>query len=236
MAKLILELDKNIINELPLAGESVTVGRDKSNTIPINHMAISRFHARFDQVGSDYAITDLQSTNGTFVNDEHVSNRMLNHGDRIGIGRHFLTFLEPENKDKKNHENSTLSLNSTQALSLAEQLQIISDNRITAEESKEYVQFGTINFMDSSGHGEIELREKHTRIGKDPLSDVRLQGLFIGKTAAIISKTPAGYIITFAGGKTKLKVNGQAVKSSKPLNDFDIIKIGPYTFQFYYNH
>ncbi|MFC1495546.1 FHA domain-containing protein, partial [Thermodesulfobacteriota bacterium] len=90
------------------------------------------------------------------------------------------------------------------------------------------------NFIDSSGLGEIELREKHTRIGKDFLSDIRLQGLFIGRTAAIISRKPAGYIITFVGGISNLKVNGQVVKSSKPLNDFDVIKIGPYIFQFYY--
>ncbi|MFC1838891.1 FHA domain-containing protein [Thermodesulfobacteriota bacterium] len=234
MAKLILELDETILNELPLAGESVTIGRDKNNTIPINHMAISRFHARFDPVGSDYSITDLQSTNGTFVNDEYTANRRLFHGDRILIGRHLLTFLDPENKDKKKFEDTREYLSDTQELSYDEQLQVLSDNRETSQKAKENHEIGTINFIDSSGLGEIELREKHTRIGKDFLSDIRLQGLFIGRTAAIISRKPAGYIITFVGGISNLKVNGQVVKSSKPLNDFDVIKIGPYIFQFYY--
>ena len=235
MAKLILELDNDVLNELPLAGESVTIGRDKKNTIPINHMAISRFHARFDPVGSDYTITDLQSTNGTYVNDEYVANRRLNHGDRISIGHHFLTYLDPENKGEHSFEESGLNLNSTQELSFDEQLQVLSDNRETAQKYKEENKFGTINFIDSSGLGEIELREKHTRIGKDFFSDIRLQGLFIGKSAAIISRKPAGYIITYVGGLSKLKVNGEVVKSSRPLNDFDIIKIGPYVFQFYYD-
>ena len=235
MAKLILELDNSILNELPLAGESITIGRDKSNTIPINHMAISRFHARFDPAGSNYSITDLQSTNGTFVNDEHVSNRRLNHGDRISVGHHLLTYLDPENKDKHDFEGKEVFLNSTQELSIDEQLEVLSDNRETAQKYKEENKIGMINFIDSSGLGEIELREKHTRIGKDFLSDIRLQGLFIGKSAAIISQKPAGYIITYAGGISNLKVNGEVVKSSRPLNDFDIIKIGPYISQFYFD-
>src|SRR5210317_1225345 len=114
MAKLILELDNSILNELPLAGESVTISRDKSNTIPINHMAISRFHARFDPVGSDYTITDLQSTNGTFVNDEYVANCRLNHGDQISVGRHLLTYHDPENKDKQRFEDTEVFRKNTQ--------------------------------------------------------------------------------------------------------------------------
>lgn len=235
MAKLIIELDNDVLNELPLGGESVTIGRDKENTIPINHMAISRFHARFDPVGSDYTITDLQSTNGTFVNDEFVANRRLNHGDRISIGHHFLTYIDPENEDKQRFEDTEIFRKNTQELSYDEKLQVLSDNRKTAQKYKEENKFGTINFIDSSGLGEIELREKHTRIGKGLFTDIRLQGFFIGESAAIISRKPAGYIITYVGGLSKLRVNGEVVKSSIPLNDFDIIKIGSYTFQFYFD-
>ena len=39
--------------------------------------------------------------------------------------------------------------------------------------------------------------------------------------------------ISFAGGLTKLKVNGKVVKESVPLKDFDTIEIGSYKCQFY---
>lgn len=236
MAKLILELDSNIISEMPLMDESVTIGRHVSNTIPINHMAVSRFHARLDRAGSDYAVTDLHSTNGTFVNDENIVNRRLTHGDRILIGKHVITFLDPDNKDrvKKEEDDKKSPLNSTLELGVDERLELAEDNKKGPVSSEEDIPIGVINFIDSSGLGEIELREKHTRIGKDMLSDVRLQCMFMGKSAAIISRKRIGYIITFAGGISRLRVNGRIIKSSVPLNEFDVIKIGPYIFQFYY--
>ena len=68
---------------------------------------------------------------------------------------------------------------------------------------------GVISFVDGSGLGEIELTKKLTKIGKADTSEVRLSGFLMGPTAATISRKPAGYAITFMGGMTKLKVNGQ---------------------------
>jgi len=237
MAILILEFDDNVVNELPLMEESITIGRRGSNTIPINHLAVSRFHARFDRVGSEYVVTDLQSTNGIFVNEEHVVNRILSHGDRILVGNHEITFLDPENKDKRKEgaDEKNALVNSTFELSVNEKLEVAAGTEDSSIPAKEEKPIGVLNFVDSSGLGEIELKEKHTRIGKDFFSDIRLQGLFIGKLAAIISRKQVGYIITFAGGISKLRVNGQVVKSSTPLNEFDVIKIGSYVFQFYSN-
>jgi hypothetical protein len=90
-----------------------------------------------------------------------------------------------------------------------------------------------ISFIDDSGLGEIELSKKLTKIGKAETSEIRLSGLLMGATAATLSRRPSGYAISFAGGMTKLKVNGAVVKDSVPLNDFDTIELGSYKFQFY---
>jgi hypothetical protein len=60
-----------------------------------------------------------------------------------------------------------------------------------------------------------------------------LSGFLMGATAATISRRPSGYAVSFAGGMTRLKVNGKVVKDSVPLNDFDTIDLGSYKFQFY---
>jgi hypothetical protein len=93
---------------------------------------------------------------------------------------------------------------------------------------------GMINFIDSSGLGEIELSKKLTKIGKADTSEVRISGLWMGATAATISRRPSGYTIAFTGGMTKLKVNGAVVKESAELKEFDTIEIGSYKFQFYW--
>ena len=95
---------------------------------------------------------------------------------------------------------------------------------------------GMLTFLEGTPAGqdaEIELAKKLTRLGKSENSEIRLSGLMMGATAATISKRPSGYTISFAGGMTKLKVNGEVIKDSVPLKDFDTIEIGSYKCQFY---
>lgn len=64
-----------------------TIGRSPDNDIPIPDPEVSRRHAQIVQRGSGYAIIDLGSTNGTFVNDVRVTELTpLQHGDLIRLG------------------------------------------------------------------------------------------------------------------------------------------------------
>jgi sulfite reductase (NADPH) flavoprotein alpha-component len=53
---------------------------------------VSRRHARLEIVDNDLVLTDLGSTNGTYVNDALVTRRVLVAGDRMRIGRYELTW------------------------------------------------------------------------------------------------------------------------------------------------
>ena len=77
------------------------------------------------------------------------------------------------------------------------------------------------------------MTKKLTRLGKADDAEIKLSGLFMGSTVATISKRPAGFSLNLAAGRTKVKVNGEVVKESIQLNDFDTIEIGSYKFQFY---
>lgn len=70
----------------------VTIGREEGNTIQLNDERISRFHLRIQQDHDDLVLTDLESTNGSKVNNEDVQLRILRHGDLITIGRSTLLF------------------------------------------------------------------------------------------------------------------------------------------------
>ena len=70
----------------------VSIGREEGNTIQLNDERISRFHLKIQKDHDDLVLTDLESTNGTRVNNEDVRLRILRHGDLISVGRSTLIF------------------------------------------------------------------------------------------------------------------------------------------------
>ncbi len=72
---------------IPLAGHRVTVGAEASNDVVLDHdRTVSRVHGVFEQLGSAWLLRDLGSRNGTFVNGERISERVLRDGDEIRLG------------------------------------------------------------------------------------------------------------------------------------------------------
>ena len=62
------------------------IGRE-SGVIPLSwDTSVSRSHARIDQAGSEWAVTDVGSTNGTLVNGQKVLRQILRAGDTMQIG------------------------------------------------------------------------------------------------------------------------------------------------------
>jgi pSer/pThr/pTyr-binding forkhead associated (FHA) protein len=69
-----------------------TIGRSDSNTIVLQETKASRAHAEIRFDGVDFMLTDLNSTNGTLLNDALVTSSRLAFGDLIGIGETRLKF------------------------------------------------------------------------------------------------------------------------------------------------
>ena len=75
-------------------GETVRIGRSRSCDLALRSPDASRRHAEIVLGASGWLVRDLDSTNGTFVNGERVSERALHPGDRIEIGGDAITFCE----------------------------------------------------------------------------------------------------------------------------------------------
>ncbi|MDT4965394.1 MAG: two-component system, NtrC family, response regulator HydG [Acidobacteriota bacterium] len=69
------------------------LGRESANAICLSDASVSRKHCVITQEGELVKISDLDSLNGTFVNDVPVKERYLDHGDRIKIGDYTFSFL-----------------------------------------------------------------------------------------------------------------------------------------------
>jgi pSer/pThr/pTyr-binding forkhead associated (FHA) protein len=71
-----------------LPGGEKTIGRAKGVDFVIDAALVSRVHCRLTaHPAGQLEVQDLQSTNGTFVNDRRVTTAVLTVGDRLGVGR-----------------------------------------------------------------------------------------------------------------------------------------------------
>jgi len=71
---------------IPFDGRPMTIGRAPDNGVVVRDGRASRHHARIDARRGTLILTDLGSTNGSFVNDRRVESVALGAGDRIRIG------------------------------------------------------------------------------------------------------------------------------------------------------
>lgn len=89
-----------IVRRGPAAGtkftldrDVVTVGRHPQSDIFLNDITVSRRHAELRRDADAYAVSDLGSLNGTYVNRERVDTSPLASGDELQIGKFRLLFL-----------------------------------------------------------------------------------------------------------------------------------------------
>jgi pSer/pThr/pTyr-binding forkhead associated (FHA) protein len=258
MPKLTLKLKEQKIGDYPLQkGVSLTIGRRKKNDVIIDDLAVSGHHAKIDSVGDGFVLIDLQSKNGSFVNEQLISSHWLKNGDTINIGEHCLVFHysgreelpgeEAEDLertivlDTSQYRNHMRKSNPTRSIINVAGFWDKQQNRSKDPQNQPAIPMGPTNIKKdpvgkltflSGGSGSVSLDRKYTTIGKHPTSDIVAGGWLIGQTAATISKLPDGFHLCFVGGLTKPKVNAKPIKQSTILQNEDIVEIGKMKLKF----
>jgi transcriptional regulator with GAF, ATPase, and Fis domain len=77
----------------PIADDRFNIGRDPQNHFSVLDRSVSREHCVIIRQDDDFIIRDLDSHNGTLVNDLTVKDQLLTHRDYITVGRTVLQFL-----------------------------------------------------------------------------------------------------------------------------------------------
>jgi pSer/pThr/pTyr-binding forkhead associated (FHA) protein len=78
------------------AGAIKTIGRAPRADFIVDAALVSRLHCRLTAGDGTLEVLDLQSTNGTFVNDRRVEQARLAAGDRLRVGRIELQISKAE--------------------------------------------------------------------------------------------------------------------------------------------
>jgi len=89
---------------ITIGEEPFIVGRGMSCDLTIAEQAISRQHAKFERTAHGFTITDLGSTNGTWVNGTRIETQTLKSGNRVRIGSRIFKFIATDQLEAHYHE------------------------------------------------------------------------------------------------------------------------------------
>lgn len=217
MAKLIIKYNDDVVDHVELRQGDMKVGRKPGCDIFLDNLAVSGEHANIFTIGEDSFIQDMNSTNGTFINNKRVTKHHLRNGDTITIGKHALVYLNeyaraaeaaPEGGDYA----KTVVITPPPGPSSAATARSAAAERQAA--------LFVLNGVNSGKR--IELTKTVTNLGKT------------GRHAGTITQTEGGYKLAGAGDAEKPKLNGRTIgDTGAKLRNGDIIEVAGTRLQFY---
>lgn len=184
--------------------EAMVIGRETAAHLCIADASVSRRHSRIEKKDDVFVITDLDSLNGTFVNDLPVKTRVLEHGDRVRIGDSQFLFLT--------HEGDAMSKSSDVTL---DEAQIISGSTVQFRFDH------AINLMarDLSALMKVSTTINSIR-GLDELLERLLELLFEvvpAERGAILLTNEGSFETSLIFGLDRVQGKNQAVKVSRTI-------------------
>ena len=193
------------------SGNTAFVGRNDSNGIIIDSLAVAPVHAEIVFDEKESTITSRSNEFPLEINNNKVQQQVLKHGDRISVGKHVLHFTEdstlienPIPAQVRNFEQDLDSLN----------LEI--EKNIQATEAQ-------LQIMSGKNIGRvISLKGGLNRLGKP------------GVGVAVVVKRKDGYYTSALEGNPEIKINGSLVEDKTvQLQDGDLLEIEKTEMQFF---
>jgi pSer/pThr/pTyr-binding forkhead associated (FHA) protein len=230
MAKLSLMFENKLVKEVPIGNRPVSIGRSPDNDIPVDNLAVSTYHARVYYEGGRVVVEDLDSLNGTFVNDLRIERATLHDGDSIWIGKHSIkvdTSADAAIPWDTGRKAAAPKINETMVLDTKVRRDMLQQAAAMGERSQfspGRMKMPTLVVLSGRvNQKEFLLTNKLTVIGKSPMATVRLRGWFKPKMAAQINQRDDGYYL--GTGDRVPSVNGTPISGAVRLNDGDLIEV-----------
>jgi len=246
MPKLILQFEDRVLSECVIGPHGAKIGRLPDNHVVIDNPAVSGHHARVIREGLLCFLEDLESTNGTFVNEKVVTRHRLRSGDVVLIGKHMLLFDGRASEEPVEYTDveSTPELGGTMVLDTKPQRELLAkiESEALAKAASAAAaaappapppppRVATLRVLSGRTDQAEYTLEAHTSIvGKSNGAVVRLKGWFKPKVALAIARKDGSYAATPMDGKAT--VNGETLSARRELKEGDRIKVSGVTLQF----
>ena len=230
MPKLSLMFEDKIVKVVPVGSRPVTIGRAPDNDLPVDNLAVSNYHAKIYFEAGRMVVEDLDSLNGTFVNDLRVERATLHDGDNVHIGKHKIRVdtsgeapvpWDTGRKTAAPRIDETMVLDTKERRQMPQQAAAMGESMQFAGARMKVPTLVVLN--GQTDQKEYVLANRLTVIGKSPLATVRLKGWFKPQMAAQINQRDDGYYL--GPGDKVPKINGTSISGPVRLNDGDVIEV-----------
>ncbi|BBB32333.1 hypothetical protein TTHT_0765 [Thermotomaculum hydrothermale] len=228
----------------------LTIGRKDTNDIVLPFRNVSSFHAIVECVDEVIYVEDLNSTNGTFVNDNRITGRVsVADKDRVRFATYeFLIEVEKE-EEKQSVEtdeasNGTVLMDASKVQEIQEIIEEESkdDNNVANKEKgtetvlygvKGLVQYGRLVLLDENRNflEEFELKESEISIGRDSINNISIDHPSISRVHCFINRKDDYYEVVDNDSTNGVFINDKKVKKAI-LKNGDILKLGDKEFVF----
>lgn len=210
MAKLTVFFKDKAIHSSLFDNGVVRIGRDETNDLTIDSLAVAPAHAVIIMRDDEYIIKQLNDEFPLIVNGEKVKTCNLNNNDTISMGKHDIIF------------NTTESVGYPTFKSLIDE-DVKSLNQEIGSET--YSPTANLQIMTGDNIGKIlQLKNAMTRLGHN------------GNGVIAISKRKEGYFVSVLENSGTITVNNEPLDDkSLKLNTNDVLVIDNTSLQFFLN-
>lgn len=230
MPKLSLMFEDKLVKEVPVGGRPVSIGRSPDNDLPVDNLAVSNYHARVYFEAGRLVVEDLDSLNGTFVNDLRIERATLHDGDNIHVGKHHIKVDASGDAPvpwETGRKANAPRINETMVLDTKARREMLSQAAAMGERTQfaaGRIQVPTLIVLGGkTDQKEYMLTNKLTVIGKSAMATVRIKGWFKPQMAAQINQRDDGFYI--GPGDKVPTVNGTPIPGPTRLNDGDLVEV-----------
>ena len=224
MTKLIVKLNNEVVDHIDVKQGDMKVGRRPGCEVFLDNLSVSGEHANIFTIGDDSFIQDLNSTNGTFINNKKITKHHLRNGDAVVIGKHTLVYLTEQAAATPQDFAKTVIINPAamrEAMAAAPAAAAVAAKPAAAAMTKAEVRGALVILSGANSGKRIELTKSVTNLGKT------------GKRAGSITRTDEAFMLAPSEDGEIPKLNGRPVGSEgAALKNGDIIEVAGTRLQF----
>ena len=236
----LMDANSRPVKRIELNRELTRLGRDPEGEVVIDAAAavVSRRHAEIRKMGSQFAINDLKSFNGTLINGQRITETVPLFDDdqiQLGVGGPVIRVIDRSHPAPPHRAIQPGAPTPSQHLVPPAFGQIAAMARgatIVTTGS------GSLPPTVSPGSSQPQLlaqlsfeNRPQLSVGRAGDNDLRLDGLQISNHHAKFARENGNVSVEDSGSTNGVYVNGQRISGRRPVQLSDVIQIGPFVLQ-----